>query len=135
MNDADLLGYLGGSSGDMEKADDRAVNAVSSFIDNGGEFVCWITGHTHDSRFTHIQEDSRQLCIVASSQASSSSAVCKAYNRDAFGANYDMFNVYSVDTTNKLIKVLRVGANKNILFRGCRTLCYDYVNNRILGED
>ena len=135
MNDAELQSYLGGSSGDTEKADSRAVTAVSNFINAGGEFVCWITGHTYDSRFTHIQEDSRQLCIVVSCQASSNYADCKAYNRDAFGSNNDMFNVYSIDTTNKLIKVLRVGANKNILFRDCRTLCYDYANNRIIGED
>lgn len=135
LNDANLDGYLGGSSGDMEVANTSAVTAVGDFIDNGGDFVTWICGHTHDSRFSHIQADSRQLCVVVSCQATNAYAGCRAYNRDLGTPREDMFNVYSIDTTSKVIKVMRVGAHTNILMRSCKRLCYDYANNVLLSSE
>lgn len=45
---------------------------------------------------------------------------------------YDAFNVMSVDVNLGILKLVRVGNNVDHYLRIKRTLCYDYINKKVI---
>ncbi|MFQ9147579.1 MAG: hypothetical protein ACLR5G_04660 [Eubacteriales bacterium] len=48
---------------------------------------------------------------------------------------YDCFNYMAVDVNMGLLKIVRVGNNRDIFMRSQRSLCYDYLNRKIIFND
>lgn len=46
---------------------------------------------------------------------------------------YDLFNLISVDTTNKLFKCMRIGLNNNKALQEHNYFCWDYKNKKLVG--
>ena len=45
---------------------------------------------------------------------------------------FDCFNVVSVDANRGILKLVRVGDNADYFLRIRRTLCYDYLQNKVI---
>lgn len=108
--------------------DGSFVNAVQSFIDAGGEFVCWLAGHTHCDYFGTLANHPNQTQITIT---------CAYHDQYDDGRvvdtpTADSFNIVSFDTYSKLIKVLRVGNNEDRYLRPKNVLTWDYANKKIV---
>ena len=96
--------------------DTRFVNKVSSFIDNGGDFVCWLTGHFHNDDINTLSTDSRQIdlnisCCGYQNLTTTEGALLKGSSSQL------CLNAIAVDTQKKQLKVLRLGRNTDKFFR------------------
>lgn len=110
-----------------------AVALVKTFIDNGGKFVGWLSGHTHyDNTITHL-DDERQINFnVASALWGSHND--GATKNDITSPLYDCFNVFGVDTTHGFVKVIRCGWDQDSAMQERKPFCWDYINHRIIKE-
>ena len=100
-----------------------AAKDVSRFLDAGGEFVGWLTGHSHYDDIGVLELDSRQLllrCATANHNRS------KEKLRVNGKQNQDSFNCFSVDTDIKEIYLVKVGADVNADGERKRILRYRY---------
>jgi len=113
---------------DAQYTDYKAFDAVDEFIDNGGEFICWLTGHTHfDSIMTNTSYPGQLMISIATARASlhNIDGVSSAYVTTDSGI-YDCFDVIGVDTTNKLLKICRIGYNIDSGMKERNIFCYNY---------
>lgn len=104
-------------------------NAVDSFISNGGSFICWICGHSHYNVLGTVENHPNQLNITVGS--------CSVDNYQYTtreGAAQDCFNLISFDTTQKRIKVLRVGNTIDWKLRKHEMLCINYNTKTIISQ-
>lgn len=104
--------------------DSIATDAVQSFVNAGGEFICWLVGHAHhDLLATSVNYPNQVfICIDA---ATDSRIMGNSYR----GANHkaqDCFNIVSFDTEDKLIKIVRVGNDTTRELKSKRKLVYRY---------
>lgn len=100
-------------------------DAVQDFIDGGGNFVAWIGGHTHYDVFTKLDRHPDQVQILVGMAGivySQTSAMARVLNTKS----QDLFNVLAVDTYSKTIKVIRVGADYNLMMQHKDTMCWNY---------
>lgn len=108
---------------------DAFYNAVDAFIEGGGKFICWLTGHTHYNVLGTVTNHTNQLNLAVGSGYDDN----YQYSTRA-GAAVDCFNVIAIDTTQKTIKVMRVGNNIDWKMRECNLLCVDYNTRTIISE-
>lgn len=114
--------------------DAAAVNNVKDFIDGGGEFICWITGHEHCDYMGTLNADSRQL-MIGIDRGSNRDDLHSAVPRIINTRSQDLFNVYGFDVYNKQIRLYRVGANKDMYMRVKNSFCINYVTKDIISND
>lgn len=111
--------------------------AVNSFIEDGGIFICYLCGHTHTDLFRHIDAYQNQYYI----------AVANASNNDNVGANaasyvarktgersQDLFNIVTVDVTNKLLTVTRIGNDMDRIGRHQGGFVWNYETKTIIHQ-
>ena len=109
------------------------ANAVDTFIENGGDFVCWLAGHTHQDSIGVSATNKNQLCINISC-----AMLSDAYSDDIRTKgerSQDLFNLVSVDTESKVITILRIGSNVNRFMWRRHSLCINYSTKEILWND
>ena len=109
-----------------ERLDKAAYKQVSSFIDNGGEFVCWLAGHVHDDVIGVLEADERQLLILC---ATANSYRNKRAIRLIGSKSQDSFNCISVDTKRKQVYLVKVGADTNDVDERKRIVRYNYCDS------
>ena len=110
--------------------------AVDDFIDAGGEFVCWLTGHGHQD-YVLINQSKKQLSIAVTT------ANFDIVNAWSFGDDYrekdtrsqDAFNIVGIDTYSKNISVYRIGNDLSRLMQPRHRLCLDYANRKVIWSD
>ena len=109
----------------------KAQTAVSDFQTAGGNFVCWLTGDAHYDAIGELTMNGhKQLCVTFEN------AGC----HDAWGdvarvvgeKSEDSFNIVSVDTYSKLLKIVRVGNNMNRFLQPKQYMCYNYQTNEVI---
>jgi hypothetical protein len=106
------------------------INSVKSFIDAGGNFIGYLTGHGHEDYTITPDADARQFDI----------GVCNAHTLNNGGdlqrvvgtRTQDAFNIVGIDTTNHLLKIVRVGANMNVVLSERKVLTYNYATNTVI---
>lgn len=105
---------------------------VDNFIASGGEFVCWLSGHTHNDKFGTLVNYPLQVQIAVENAGCDS-----GWNDDArvLGTkSQDCFNVIAIDTYKKEIKLLRIGADYDRQLRHKGTLCYNYSTKTLISN-
>lgn len=107
-----------------------AVDAVDAFINNGGEFVCWLGGHLHYDHVGVITAHPNQLLIAVAT--ANVGAVWQDAVRDARFNSSDLFNVVSIDPHYKRISVYRFGAHWDKWMRHREAMVIDYANRTLL---
>lgn len=101
---------------------------IAEFIKNGGTHVCNLAGHLHHDVFGYT-DDGVLNCIVECGTAWRWE--CDA-DRAEGTRTLDSFNVTSVDVSTGTLKLIRVGNNADNFLRIKRTLCYDYINKKVI---
>ena len=105
---------------------------VQNFIDDGGKFACYLTGHSHYDKVTYNTNYPNQICIAVTCAHASS-----YYNeqvRESGTRSMDAFNVVLIDTEFKTITLLRVGANIDNYLRPRNVLTISYETKDIITE-
>lgn len=118
---------------DTTKTPIQCASIVKTFIDNGGQFVCWLVGHTHSDEILEVSNYGKQLIIVVNSPRQDGYTTTPKGN-SADNYNYDSFNCIGVDTVNKQIKVVKVGADIDTFGAKHQMLVYDYATHKIVNE-
>ncbi len=98
------------------------------FINGGGTHVCNFVGHWHHDRFG-FTEGGVLNCAVEC--ATSWNGWCDGV-RVKGTRTFDCFNVVSVDANIGILKLARVGDNVDHYMRGKQSLCFDYINKKLI---
>lgn len=100
------------------------TNAIKNFKANGGLFACWLAGHEHSDLFGVY--DNSQLVFVVTTANMYSAVQSNIPVRNAGTYNENAFDIVSIDTTNHVVSLKRVGACYDIWGRKLDSLCFDY---------
>lgn len=112
-------------SGDFNTIFDAAIK---KFISAGGIHICNICGHEHVDEMGYT--DNGILNVVA--ECATSDVSWQNCKRDKNTKSFDCFNILSIDTNAGLIKIIRIGDNKDIYLRDKSYTCYDYINKKVV---
>lgn len=104
---------------------------IADFIADGGRFVCNLVGHEHHDMFGLT--DAGVLNVVVPS-GTCWDGWCDS-KRIKGTRTFDCFNVMCVDVNLGLLKIVRVGNNRDHYLRSQRSLCYDYINRKVIFND
>lgn len=108
----------------------RYADSVDAFIQAGGDFACWIGGHTHFDLIGTLQSYPDQFCILVEN------ASCWSYydtdHRITGTLSQDCFNVMSIDSTLKRVNVMRIGSNFASAMQHKGAFSYDYKQKKLL---
>lgn len=105
------------------------ISCVSTFINNGGKFICYMIGHEHADYVGHPVGHSDQLIISLASASSGRSETPLNINdlpRYDGTKSCDCFNVITFDSERNVIKCIRVGADINMYEEPRTAFSYDY---------
>ncbi len=110
--DCNFSALLHGTSTEMDKYawatnHEAILTAVDTFINNGGNFVCWVSGHTHWDLVSYDDRHPKQLFVTVSCAMASSTFDERTRSTEE---STDLLNVLCVDTARKYVKILRYGA-------------------------
>lgn len=116
--------------------------AVQNFIDGGGKFIGWLTGHLHQDavgvvkgfpdQFQMTIDTSRYGYNVADVPFSNGFGSTAHYSRTN---NADLFDIVSVDTYTKTISLVRIGCNYDRRGRHIGSFVWDYENKQMISCD
>ncbi|MBO7393183.1 MAG: hypothetical protein J6U98_03155, partial [Abditibacteriota bacterium] len=101
----------------------------------GGEFVCWIGGHTHYDSIAYNRNYPTQLCIcVAGTNREQSEAWDDSMRVDGTRSQ-DSANAFIVDTSNKLVKLIKIGNNSDNYQRPKNRITIKYDTRTLITQD
>lgn len=100
------------------------MDAVEDFMDAGGEFVCWLCGHTHSDYVSYQTGYPRQPFVTVTT--AKTQLVYQDCERRVGDKSQDAFNIVSVDTASHYLKLVRVGQDRDCYLRHLGTLTLDY---------
>ena len=109
-----------------EKAMEVYQEKVQSFVNNGGNFVVWLTGHVHMDYIGYNENYPEQLCIAIDALCCYQSEAYNDADRTEGMPSQDLYNIVTIDTYDKLLKIVRVGSNLDRYLRKKDTLCINY---------
>lgn len=112
-----------------------APAAVQAFIQAGGEFVCWISGHGHYDMVGPLDDYPAQVNIAIDTANYGTPSEYSDIQRVRFTKSEDLFNAFSVDTFNKTVRLFRVGADRDAQLRHRGDLLIDYSTAEVLYYD
>ena len=114
----------------------EAAEAIHNFIEGGGEFVCWLNGHTHYDFVGRLADYPEQVDItIDCANELSGNTAYSDIERVVGSRSQDLFNIVAVDTYRKLVKVFRVGADRDSWMRHRGDLCIKYDTQEVLYFD
>ena len=107
--------YTRANSGKYETVlNNEAYKNVSRFIDNGGILVCWLAGHGHYDEIGVLEADQRQVVIRCATANDIRYTQNHGGNERQNGKkSQDSFNCISIDPSQNLIYMVKVGADVN----------------------
>ena len=107
--------------------------AVQNFIDAGGTFVCYITGHTHFNKLGWLTDypDQFQVTMTNSGAYKKSDSVNLSAYKHRNLINRDEFNVIFV--RGQYLSMARFGRQYNYWWQKADTITIDYVNKEVIG--
>ncbi|MBQ0105440.1 MAG: metallophosphoesterase, partial [Armatimonadetes bacterium] len=108
------------------------MKAVDDFMNEGGKFVCWLCGHTHIDYVCRDTEYPKQLQIVMDSAHMAQSEYYSDMIREKGERSMDLANALVVDPDLNLVKVIRIGASRDIYLRDRTYLCINYKTQEVI---
>ena len=115
-------------------------DAVESFITSGGTFVGWIAGHRHVDGVGLLTGYHQALFNVATASGVTDTSwyiIPRGDDCDRTSGvkQQDSFNLYSIDTEKKLLRIFKVGSDMDKNGRHKESLVYDYNSCQVLYSD
>ena len=114
----------------------KVADSVDSFQKNGGNFICYIGGHTHGDLFRPLKRYPNQLMVIvanASCYEHVNNADCW-YSRSESDNSQELFNLLNIDTENKILSIVRIGCCFDRYARHIGTISFDYENHKVLSQ-
>lgn len=109
--------------------------AVKNFMDAGGIFVCWLSGHIHIDHFYYIEDtDTYGHQLMLNTAAVRQDKLTGEYVRKGSIGNRDLYNFVSVSTDQMMLKVLRIGANTDYIGRSKIVFTYHYGIHKMIAN-
>lgn len=127
-----VLGTTAGANiADGWYAADEIFGCVDTFIGNGGKFMGWIVGHTHEDYFGMVRNHTGQPIVVIGTSRGSGSANNK-FITDTVAQ--DNFNVITFENLNSkdYIKIVKIGQDTDIYSRSKKTICYNFTDGVLI---
>lgn len=113
------------------------IATIDTYIKKGLKFICWLSGHTHLDMVGKVAYaetlGNSQLSIVVENAGCSD-----GWNDSARVKNtksQDAFNLIAFDTYSKMVKIVRVGDDRDNFLRHKGTICISYDTHEITYED
>lgn len=114
----------------IECTREQAFITLDRFIDNGGKFVCWMSGHDHEDYIGYVRGHGRQLQIL----------IDKAGDKDIYmhedrtpgTINQDSFNLVTVNPSKNLLTIQRIGCTRGPEMQSKTIFSYNYLNREII---
>ena len=100
------------------------TSAVENYIQDGGNFVCWLCGHQHRDYCGVAGTNTRQV-VISIDCAKLDNGIDTRY-RAKNTRSQDAFNMLSVNTNTRTIQVFRIGNDRDALQRHIGAMCIDY---------
>ena len=111
---------------------DDYADAVDSFIQAGGHFICWLHGHTHYKMFATLTNHPGQLDVSVANAGRPAYAWTYVWARIDDTRSEDDFNVVAVDTDSGVLRIMKVGVDYDRYMRHVDTISWDYENGQLL---
>ena len=97
----------------MNVSDSISVNV--SFDNAPGEFICYLGGHLHTYLNYEVKSATestlpKQIMIIANNMSPSEKNEISSIERNSVGLRNNTFNLYAIDTKEKMIYVTFFGA-------------------------
>lgn len=127
----DTLDRCSNQSNEALRAD--ILDDVQDFINKGGEFICWLCGHTHQDWFTRLSYYPEQIQIVLGT--SSYNMMWRDTDMVHNTKYMDRFNIFSVEPESKYIRIYRIGVDHDRHGRHIGSVVYDYKNKVLISND
>lgn len=118
------------ASSESTSADISAAVAVNTFMNNGGKFVCWLQGHSHQDAIYTLNDYGDQLCIQTASATNQETLVYKSDDTNDY--NYDALTFVTVDESRSQVKFYRIGANINASGQIANAFVWDYAEKAMV---
>lgn len=122
-----------GRSDGVQHIDNGLMDVIQEFINDGGKFVCHLCGHTHQDLIAYSSSYKDQYFICGTT--SSSYSLQQQFGDQARVKNtksIDAFNVITFDTNRSQLKIIRVGADRDMIMRSRKVLCMNYDTKTIV---
>ena len=111
------------------------IDAVATAIGNGLDFIGYIVGHTHQDGVWDAEGDGTQMMYCITCAAVSYAPQWKNSDQQR-STTMDAYNLVTIDTNNKLVKIVRGGgADVDDKMRPRRMLCISYDTGTIVGQE
>lgn len=108
-------------------------SVVDTFIQNGGKFICWLSGHTHCDVMGFGARHPNQMTInIGSSGNMELVNRASDIERVEGTKTQDCVNMVVIDTFKKQLKLYRIGGDIDRYFRSRKALVYDYENREVI---
>lgn len=114
---------------------DKIPTLVDSFIDNGGIFICYLTGHSHVDYLMTSVKHPRQFCFTSTSNAYNNHGADAKNDMDKNSYYSQAYNYIGVDLTHSVIKVQRIGLNTNAWMQEHNSFCWDFKNHKLVSSN
>ena len=111
---------------------DAAVSVIQTFINNGGNFICWLCGHNHKDRFAKSNTCNDITVVQIENAGNFNASQHYADRTDINVYSETSANVITFNSTEKLIKIVRFGNNMDKYMRVKDYLCFDYENKQLI---
>ena len=124
----DRTGEVGSTN--YSKGDNNPLaEIIQTWVNNGGKFIAWLSGHTHIDYMYYSRKYPDLLCIGLP-QAGNTRGTAVA-DRAEDSPMHPCANLYVVDTNSHLIKIIRFGLTLTRTLMKIETLCYNYESKTI----
>jgi hypothetical protein len=107
-------------------------NIISEWIDNGGKFIAWLSGHSHRDYMFYPAKFPNMLNITIDQAGNLNDP--HSGDRSSNTESATCANFFVADTQNGLIKIVRLGFTMNKYLNSHRYICYDYINKKVISE-
>lgn len=131
-------GYIDAPSPDTDNIGNGFVVAVKNFMDNGGTFITWISGHTHRDFFTDLSGTSHEATCgkQAFITLSTARASYQGDNPQTWpdGTGMDSFYMFSVAEDLGIFKLMKFGAETDAAMRPRKFMAYSYIEHKMVAN-
>jgi hypothetical protein len=120
-----------------EGISESILTVVDDYINAGGTFVCWLTGHSHHDIFLKSTEHPSQCMVNIGSARYNNKGpnnIHRMVTTDQTTSDYDQFAYVTVDKERGLLSVMKMGSriDKQLISR--TSFVYDYVNQKLVSN-
>lgn len=135
MTDSNFSAYPGDgiteTSSTYGNQPDDWLDPVTDFVNDGGEFICMLAGHNHSGHMGTLTNYPDIFCFVCDKAGINRTS---GMARISGELNQNTVNIVTINATEKLFKIVRIGAEVDGKMRGKHVFCYDYGNAQIISQ-